>query len=142
MSKEFKKGQEVVYFHDWDRKGTWFFRRAVVMSCGAKKMTLAALDGGEMMGRNFRPDSTHLYTVPYQGKQYERQHADCTLPTMSDEEAHAMCIKLAEGTLAQERRHYEMCISGNHGEAYTNSMRRDLALLHEARSREYADRAN
>jgi len=141
MSKEFKKGQAVIHFSNWDSKGTWYFRRAIVKSCGAKQMTLEAVDSGEMMGCNFRPNSDTHYTLTWQGQERTAQHSACTMADMTDEEAHAVCIRMAEGTLAQEREHFANCLKRNAGAGYDNAIKRKQAELHEPRSRAYEDRA-
>lgn len=124
MTKAFKKGDLVTYINDWDRKGTVTFRHAIVYSCGMKQMVLTDAETGEEMGRNFRPQIGEITG---------------TFPRMSDDEARAAGIRLAEVILANERAHFERCLERGHGAAYDAAVRKDLDALHEPRAISYGE---
>lgn len=132
--KEFKKGQPVVHFMSYDRKGTWMFTRAIVQSCGEKQMTLVNRDTAEMMGRNFRPSSARTYTQNYGGRDHTQQYRDVTMADMTVEEAHAMCLELAAVELEHERAHFANCLAQSTSEGYTKAIEKSLSELHEPRS--------
>lgn len=132
--KEFKKGQPVVHFMSYDRKGTWTFTRATVQSCGEKQMTLVNTETGEMMGRNFRPNSVRTYTQNYGGQEHTQQYRDVTMADMTDEQAHKMCLELASVELAAERTHYSNCLARSTSGQYTKAIEKSLSELHEPRS--------
>ena len=132
--KEFKKGQTVIYFASWDRKGTWYFKRALVKSCGAQQMTLLELSTEKMMGCNFRPNSMSVREYVYQGVAGVSHYSDCTKADMTDEEAHALCLEFAAAELVRERAHIERCIAQSETAGYTKAMEKKLAELHEPRS--------
>ena len=132
--KEFKKGQQVVHFASYDRKGTWSFTRATVQSCGEKQMTLVNSETGVMMGRQFRPNSERTYEQNYGGKVIVQNWRDVTMADMTDEEAHAMCLELAAVELEAERQHFARCLATSTSEGYTKAIEKSQAELHEPRS--------
>lgn len=135
MSKEFTKGQVVIRFASLDHKGTWGFTRAIVGSCGAKQMTLSIQATGQLMGRTFEPNSKTTYVNTFQGVTYIRNHTGFTMADMSDEEAHAVCIKHAELQLATERAHFASRIAEHADDAgYVAAIKKLEAQLHEAQS--------
>ncbi len=134
MAKEFKKGQMVIHFSNWDGKGTWCFTRAVVKSCGNVKMTLQNAETGDMMGTNFFPDTRRTYTSKWNGEEITQNYRYFTTTDMTDDEAHELCIKAAEIFLADERRHYDNCLAQGNGAAYDAAINREIAKLHEPRS--------
>jgi hypothetical protein len=136
MAKAFKKGQEVTYISDWDRKGTVYFRHAVVYSCGAKQMVLTDADTGEEMGRHFRPVAGSLETTK-EGP--ASRMAGGTFPRMTDEQAVEAGLKVAAAIQQSERDLFARCLAGGHGESYDASIRKDIAALHDLRAAEYSE---
>lgn len=134
MTKEFKKGQAVIHFHTYDGKGTWRFTRAIVVSCGAKKMTLKNAETSAMMGCNFRPDSSRTYTTIWKGQEFVQNYGHFTLADMTDDEAHAVCIEAAKIELVDKNAHYDKCLAGGHGAGYDAAINKERAELHEPRS--------
>lgn len=130
MTKAFNKGDEVTYISDWDRKGTVFFRHAIVYSCGKKQMVLTDAETGEEMGRHFRP--------------YRAETGNAgTFARMTDDEAAAAALALAENILARETAHFERCLQNDTaGEGYKNAIRKSMAQLHEPRSAIYGELCN
>lgn len=121
MTKAFNKGDLVTYIADWDRKGTVYFRHAVVYSCGKKQMVLTDAETGEEMGRHF---------APVRGE----DGACGTFPRMTDEDARAACLKAAERILERERAHYERCLAAGNGADYDAAIRRNIEALHDPRA--------
>jgi len=127
MTKAFNKGDEVTYISDWDRKGTVYFRHAVVYSCGEKQMVLTDAETGEEMGRHFDPVRAEIGDAG-------------TFARMTDAEAAAAALFLADSILIRETLHYHRCLQNETaGEAYKNAIRRDLVALHEPRAASYRD---
>lgn len=135
MSKEFKKDQVVVTFSSYDGLGTWKYSRAVVKSCGAKKMTLLDEATGVMMGSNFKPNSDRTYEVTFEGKTTVKSYTYFTLADMSDEEAVAVCLEAARIYLLEKNATYDECIKNNASSThYCKSIEDDRADLHEPRA--------
>lgn len=127
MTKAFTKGDEVTYINDWDRKGTTFFRHAIVYSCGKKQMVLTDAETGEEMGRHFRPERAEVGGAG-------------TFARMTDAEATAAALALADRVIASEIAHFERCLQNDTaGEGYKNAIRRDLDRLHEPRAASYSE---
>lgn len=131
MTKAFNKGDEVTYISDWDCKGTTFFRHAIVYSCGKKQMVLTDAETGAEMGRNFCPERAEIGCVG-------------TFARMTDAEATAAALALAENIIANEAARFERCLQDDTaGEGYKNAIRKDLAQLHAPRAASYSElRAN
>lgn len=130
MAKAFNKGDEVTYINDWDRKGTVSFRHAVVYSCGKKQMVLTDAETGEEIGRHFRPERAEIGDAG-------------TFARMTDAEATAAALALADNIIVRETAHFERCLQNETaGEGYKNAIRRNLAALHEPRAASYHDLAN
>jgi hypothetical protein len=127
MTKAFNKGDEVTFIGDWDRCGSTYFRHAVVYSCGKKQMVLTDAATGVEMGRYYRPERAEL-------------GAGGTFPRMTDAEAHAAALALAENILIKERAHFEHCLTIDASEGYKNSIRKALARLHAPDTASYAER--
>ena len=135
MSKEFKKDQVVVTFSSVDHKGTWKYTRAVVKSCGAKKMTLINAETGAMMGSNFQPNSARTSVVSYEGKEVVQNLSCFTLADMSDEEAVLVCLEHAALTIADKNASFDECIKSNaSNEGYCKNIEENRAELHEPRA--------
>lgn len=118
MTKAFSKGEEVTFFQNWDRRGAVYFRHCVVYSCGAKRMVLTDAISGEEVGRNFQPVRAKS---PQQG----------TYPRMTDEEATAQALKIAEVLLVEERQHLTRCLGNMEAsQGYRNVIQKDIDLLH------------
>lgn len=128
MTKAFKKGDLVTYIDDWDRKGSTYYRHAVVYSCGKKQMVLTDAETGVEMGRNFRPERAS--GLGDQG----------TFPRLTEEEARAHGIALAEVIIEREIERYGHCLTIGAGDAYDSSIRKDIAQIHEPDTASYADR--
>lgn len=127
MTKAFNKGDEVTYINDWDRKGTAYFRHAIVYSCGKKQMILTDAETGEEIGRRFTPARAEIGRAG-------------TFARMSDAEATAAALALAENILIAQTAHFERCLQNRAaGEGYRNSIRHDLADLHEPRAASYRE---
>lgn len=92
MSKAFNKGQLVTVFGDWNRRGTVYFRHAVVFSCGKKQMVLTDEATGEEMGRHFAPVMGDMLG---------------TFPRMTDAEAHAHAAKVGAWIIEREKAHLD-----------------------------------
>ena len=122
MTKAFNKGDEVTYISDWDRKGATYFRHAIVYSCGKKQMVLTDAETGEEIGRHFRPVRAE---IGFAG----------TFARMTDAEATAAALALAENIIARETANFERCLQRDGtSEGYQNAIRKDLANLHEPRA--------
>lgn len=125
MTKAFNKGDEVTYISDWDRKGTAFFRHAIVYSCGKKQMVLTDAETGEEMGRNFTPARAEVGRAG-------------TFTRMTDAEAAAAALTLAANVLVSETAHFERCLQDNTAsKGYKNAIHKNLAALHEPRAGSY-----
>lgn len=133
MGKEFKKGQVVVCFCNYDSKGTWTWRRALVISCGAKRMHLQDVTTGQNMGADFRPNSSRTYSSTWQGNTVVQNYRHFTLADMSDAEAHQVALEAAAIYLDDQRAHYARCLAQGSGRAYDASIQRNLDALHEPR---------
>ena len=128
MTKAFNKGDEVTYINDWDRKGTTYFRHAIVYSCGKKRMVLTDAETGEEIGRHFTPARAEI-------------GGSGAFACMTDAEATAAALALAENILISETAHLERCLQFNDtaGEGYKNAIRKSIAALHEPRAANYSD---
>jgi hypothetical protein len=121
MIETFKKSEPVTFIASWDDKGTFYYRHAVVYSCGKKEMILTDAATGEEMGRRFRP----VVGINEDG------FAGC-VRRLTDAEAEAACLKLAARFVADRRALYtELADSTKHGRGYADAMKRNLAELHE-----------
>lgn len=130
MTKAFNKGDEVTYIGDWDRKGTTCFRHAIVYSCGKKQMVLTDAETGEEMGRHFSPERAEIGSAG-------------TFARMTDAEAAAAGLVLAENILARETAGFERCLQNDTaGEGYKNAIRKSMAQLHEPRAASYGELCN
>lgn len=134
MAKEFKKGQVVIHFSNYDSKGTWSWTRAVVKSCGNVKMTLENAETGAMMGANFFPDSRRTYIINWKGEEFIKNYAYFTLADMTDAEAHSIAVGAAMIYLADQRKHYAACLAQGNGAGYDAAINKEAAQLHEPRS--------
>lgn len=120
--KRFAKGDTVTLFGDWDRKGTAWYRHAVVYACGPKRMTLTCAATGDELGRNFDP-----------------RHALVT-PRMTEAEAVAHALQLAALLLEQEREHIRDRIARFSTDSrFVEVMQRQFDALHEPRAKRYID---
>lgn len=126
MTKAFNKGDEVTYISDWDRKGTTYFHHAIVYSCGKKQMVLTDAETGEEMGRHFRPVRAE---IGFAG----------TFARMTDAEATAAALALAENIIARETADFERCLQLDADEGYKNAIRKNLANLHEPRAASHTE---
>lgn len=134
MTKAFKKGQEVTYIADWDRKGTYMYQHAIVYSCGKKQMVLTDAETGREMGRNYNPSLGRLEagTEMKNGVEYHCQPGG-TFPRMTDEEAEAQCLKMAAAANQGRKEYYE----GLKLTAWASApevMDKEIAALHEPRA--------
>ena len=128
MTKAFNKGDAVTLINDWDRKGSTYFRHAVVYSCGKKQMVLTDAATGDEIGRHFRPACAK---IGYAG----------TFPRLTDAEATVAALALAETVLASETAHLERCLQNDTaGEGYKNAIRKNLAALHAPNAASYRER--
>lgn len=133
--KAFKKGQNVIHFADWDRQGTWVFIRAIVKSCGSVRMTLENAETGVMMGNHFQPDAETTLSRTWQGETIIQNRSHFTLADMTDDEAHAICLKHGALTIADEQTHFNGCVE-RHADnpSYCAVIENKRAALHEPRS--------
>jgi hypothetical protein len=127
-AKAFKKGDLVTYIADWDRKGSTYFRHAVVYACGKKQMVLTDAETGEEMGRHFRP-------VRAEGLGEVGIFA-----RLSDADATAHALALAQVIIDRETKNYEHCLTLGHGEGYNASIRKGLAAIHAPDAAPYSAR--
>lgn len=136
MAKAFKKGDLVTFIADWDRKGTVYYRQAVVYSCGTKKMVLTDEATGGELGCNFKPQVGSLvsFTAELPNGFKVRTPAGGTFPRMTDEEAEAACLAVAASIRKDEEEHYARCLAGDHGEAYDAGIRKEIERFHEFRA--------
>ena len=116
----FTKGQEVTIVANYDRKGTVYTKKAVVESCGKKRMTLIATDG-TMLGRNYDP------------MQKQRSAWVNVLPTRDADTVQAFALALAQEILDHEVAHFARCLSLDESEAYNAAVRKSQSELHEIR---------
>lgn len=122
MTKAFNKGDAVTFISDWDRMGTTFFRHAIVYACGKKQMVLTDAETGEEMGRHFIPVRAEI------GR-------SGTFARMTDAEATAAALALAENIIASETAQFERCLQNDTaGEGYKNAIRKNLTALHAPRA--------
>jgi hypothetical protein len=129
MTKAFNKGDAVTLVSDWDRKGSTYYRHAIVYSCGKKQMVLTDAETGEEIGRHFRPERAELGN-------------DGTFARMTDDEATAAGLVLAVNILARETAQFERCLQDDiAGEGYKNAIRRSLAQLHAPDAASYKQRS-
>lgn len=131
MSKSFKKGQEVTYFVNYDRRGTVAYRHAIVYSCGAKRMVLTDAVTGKEMGRNYDPFLGRMNSETIGNTIYS---PGGTFPRVSDEEAEAMCLHMGAEIVRQEQEQFAHCLSLGWGEGYDRSIRKQIEQLHEPRA--------
>lgn len=129
--KAFKKGEMVTHFGDWDRKGTVYFRQAVVYSCGKKEMILTDKTTGEELGRFFKP-------VEATGNELG------TRKVMSDDDAKSLGLDLAIEVIKKEVAHLHNCINrygnaaGNAAnDGYVKAIEKDLDAIHNPRCDSY-----
>ena len=124
--KVFTKGQAVTYIVNFDDKGLFVFRQAVVYSCGKKQMVLTDAATGEEMGRHYRPE-------------VGGEHGG-TFQALDQAAAIAKCEDLARAYLAKISQFYlEASKNLGFGEAYAEHMAEKLQELGEARGMDYAD---
>ena len=120
MTKAFKKNDLVTYIADWDRKGTVYYRNAIVHSCGKVQMVLVDAETGACMGRHFRP--------------VEGDERGGTFARLTEEDAIALGLHIAERLLVKEREHFKRCLEKWGDEpGYAAAIRKDEAELHEPR---------
>ena len=128
-NKDFTKGQRVVRIGEWDRKGTYYYRRAIVHSAGTKRMTLIDANTNEMIGRNFKPKAGGI------GFHNGCFYPDGTYPDMTDAEAIALCEKLAAESLERMTENYTRAANDETNDKhYRAAMQRELERLHEPRA--------
>lgn len=131
-TKDFTKGQKVVFISEWNRTGTYTYRRAIVHACGNKQMTLIDAKTGEMMGRNYAPTRAGI------GINDGLLYTEGTWEDISDEEAIALCEKFAAESIERNREFYTRMINDEskciH---YRKSIQKSLNALHEPRGIEY-----
>ncbi len=129
-TKDFTKGQIVIVASSYCGNGTWDWRRARVVSCGVKKMTLESLDG-EMLGRNFPP----RFEVYYQSRdQKPCLNNTIVMADLSDEEAITLIKSWADYTVEWETWRLNVCLDSDNSEGYKQSIRKELEkLLSEGR---------
>lgn len=115
----FKKGDNVIIFRDWDRKGTVYGVKATVFACGKKKMVLNRRDDQlTCLGRNFRPGAAQL-------------QMGIVTSDMSDEAATVIGIEIAEAVIACELIRYINCLVGSRNNpGYNRIISGDIAALH------------
>lgn len=124
-TKDFTKGQIVIVACNYCGKGTWEWRRARVVSCGAKQMTLESL-GGEMLGRNFPP----RFEVHHQFRdQKPCLNNTIVMADRSDEEAIAMVKSWADYTVEWETWRLNLCLASDNSEGYKQAIRKELEKL-------------
>lgn len=130
-NKAFAKGAEVTIFGGYDSKGTIHYTHAVVYSCGAKQMVLTDATTGNELGRHFTPACA---TEEDATTRSYREGYEATFPRLSDEEATRIGLRMAERSIVNETEHYENCLR-RHADlsAYCDSIRRDMATIHEPR---------
>lgn len=130
-TKAYKKGDKVTVIGAWDRKGTVYYRDAVVHSCGVKQMTLTDEKTGVEIGRHFKPVRGSLETV-------KACNWEGVFPRMTAGEAVEVCLKA--GALIVEMNHAEysrlmVLEAGNR--PYVKAMQGYIDALHEPRAMEY-----
>lgn len=125
--KAFKKGQAVTYITNYNRKGLFVFRQAIVHSCGKVQMVLTDAKTGQEMGRHFKP-------------QVGNEHGG-TFPAITDAEAIAKCEELAAAFLIDIAAHYRRLseTGAENGEGYARAMLKNLDELGEPRGLDYHD---
>ena len=127
MTKAFNKGDAVTYISDWDRKGSTYYRHAVIYSCGTKRVVLTDAETGEEIGRHFRPERAVV-------------GAAGIFARLTDAEAIAAAIALAQNIITDETARYERCLQIDASEGYKNAIRKDLAALHAPDATSYSER--
>lgn len=136
-AKAFKKGEIVTYVGIYSREtGAFYFRTCVVMSCGAKRMTLADATTGKMLGSDF---------CPLEGfaSLYHRQLENDTRPAcvfyghgtfkhMADADAERFCLECSALWIEAERQHIAACIARDGASAgYVAAMQAKQAAFAE-----------
>jgi hypothetical protein len=131
----FKKGEEIVLFSNWDRKGTFAYYFVTVKSCGLKKLTLE-LPEGHLFNRNYDP-------VIAGGKWGEQRTNILFYKSMSKEASHAKGMQLASHCIAYEASVIHEKMNKNSGNSrYCAALEKDLELLHEPRVFEGINKIN
>jgi hypothetical protein len=116
----FKKGDAVCWISDWDNKGQVRIVRAVVYSCGKKRMVLSDAASGEELGRNYRP------------REVQGAHVVCGCVTLEGDEAkvEAMALELGRQIIAHQHEQYARCLaSGGGGAGYQRLIEAERAKL-------------
>lgn len=130
MTAAFKKGQEVTYIADYDRKGTVYFFHAVVHSCGKKQMVLTDAKTGKERGRHFAPRVGSTVTE-IENNTYKA--AGGTFPRLEGEQLQEVAMQIAAEVQKTQREHFARCLAAGHGESYDAAIRRQIEELHELR---------
>lgn len=120
-TKRFNKGDLVTLFGNWDRKGTAYYRHAIVYACGTKRMTLTCAVSGDELGHDFYPLTEYV------------------VPRQSEEQTIAYALQLAESFLIKERAHLQRCLTSSSNTAYLKVIQRDIDELHEPRVKHYIE---
>lgn len=125
--KAYKKNDEVTYIADWDEKGTFYYRHAIVHSCGNVQMVLTDAESGKEMGRHFDP-TIGLVRNTWRG----------TFPRMTDEKAEKLCLSIAADRLTERRATYTRLAAIEDSSAgYKKAMLASIDELHEPRAIRY-----
>lgn len=121
--KQFKKGDKVTVFSDWDSRGTIKATQCIVLSCGKKQMTLALESTGENSGRNYRPSYNFDHSIYRDGT--------LVVSRLEGDELQAAGMDLADDYLEDARfaAHFKI-LNPNYTEAFILQYLREL---HEPR---------
>lgn len=131
MTAAFKKGQEVTFIGDYDRKGTVYFFHAIVHSCGKKQMVLTDAKTGKERGRHFAPRVGSTVTEVIGNNTIKM--AGGTFPRLEGEQLQEVAMQIAAEVQKAEREHLARCLAAGHGESYDAAIRRQIEELHELR---------
>lgn len=124
--KAFEKGQQVILINDYDSKGTVTIRKAVVRSCGEKRMTLVDETTGNCLGRDFEPVEGSLSMV--RDGCFVKM-AGGTFLRVEDKIAEAMAVKVAQSIIDYEKARYTKILEGGESQYIQDA----LARIHEPR---------
>lgn len=120
----FTKGQQVTFLCNWDSKGTVAIVDLIVHSCGKKQMILVDDQGIKYQGRLFFPTEDQL--------NFSR-----VVSRLSPEAAEALALEIGAQVATHEAAEKLRKIAHyGYGEehAYTRSMRKSIADIHEPRT--------
>lgn len=120
----FKKGQTVYKIGSWDNKGSFYYEKLIVGSCGAKQMHLLKMDGKTLQHRVYvsmigNMDAFNCFDV---------------FVAVEGFDPVAKALEMAAAFLPKERAFIQSRIDGGGSPGYIAAMQTKIAALHEPRA--------